>query len=89
MHWEYYLIGNEYDDTIKSYIRNASNHGEKHKGLTMYDPELRFKIYVRKWSDIIQVENAHRLKYLKDRLQIKLKDNHEDTPDKLVEGLTV
>lgn len=87
MHWEYYLIGDDYDDTIKSYIRNASNHGEKHKGLTMYDPELRFKIYVRKWSDIIQVENAHRLKYLKDRLQIKLKDNHEDTPDKLVEGL--
>lgn len=88
MHWEYYLIGDDYDDTIKSYIRNASNHGEKHKGLTMYDPELRFKIYVRKWSDIIRVENAHRLKYLKDRLQIKLKDNHEDTPDKLVEGLT-
>jgi hypothetical protein len=89
MHWEYYLIGDDYDETIKSYIRNASNHGEKHKGLTMYDPELRFKIYVRKWSDIIQVENAHRLKYLKDKLQIKLKDNHEDTPDKLVEGLTV
>lgn len=88
MHWEYYLIGDDYDDTIKSYIRNASNHGEKHKGLTMYDPELRFKIYVRKWSDIIRVENAHRLKYLKDKLQIKLKDNHEDTPDKLVEGLT-
>lgn len=88
MHWEYYLIGDDYDDTIKSYIRNASNHGEKYKGLTMYDPELRFKIYVRKWSDIIRVENAHRLKYLKDKLQIKLKDNHENTPDKLVEGLT-
>lgn len=87
MHWEYYLVGNNYDDYIEGFIDNASNHGEKHKGLVFYSQKQRFKIYVKKWSDIIYVENTHRLKYLKEALNIKPKDVYDISPDKLTERL--
>jgi len=44
----------------------------------------KYKIYVRKWSDILQTEWGYKMKYLKEKLELKLKDNSDKTPDDIV-----
>lgn len=73
IYWEYYLIGDSYDDVVDGEIKSASVHGEHSRGLT-YNPDGgRLKIYVRKWSDILQTEWGYKMKYLKEKLMIKAK----------------
>jgi hypothetical protein len=83
-YWEFYLIGKNYDDDIAKLIDNVKNHGEKEKGLTFNVNDGRVKIYVRKWSDILEVEWGTKMKYLKEKLQIQAKSNKGKKSDDIV-----
>lgn len=84
--WEFYLIGKNFNDHICDKIDSAKNHGEKTRGLCYNIKDGRFKIYVRKWSDILEVEWGYKMKYLKDKLQIKQK-KVEKTPDDITKSI--
>jgi len=86
--WTFYLIGCDYDDYIKKEIKTNKGWGEESQGLAFYDEEHHAKLYVRKWSDIINVEQKSRFKYLQDKLQIKLKDTDGKEVDELVKEAT-
>lgn len=77
--WEFYLIGKDYDDGISELIEHSTQHGESKKGLTLNIKRGRVKIYVRKWSDILEVEWGSKMKYLKDKLQIQAKNNEDNS----------
>jgi hypothetical protein len=68
MYWSYYLIGNQIDDSgfIENRIENAKPHGEA----DLIYKVRNHRIYVKKWSDIIQ-EAELRHQFLNDRLQIE------------------
>ncbi len=85
-YWEFYLIGKDYDKGIKELIQNAKQHGEKEKGLSFSINDGRVKIYVRKWSDILEVEWGTKMKYLKEKLQIQAKKG-KATPQEITEDL--
>ncbi|EKE20774.1 MAG: hypothetical protein ACD_7C00489G0005 [uncultured bacterium] len=70
-YWEFYLIGKDYDKGISELIDNANQHGEKNRGLTMSINDGKVKIYVRKWSDILEAEWGTKMKFLKEKLKIK------------------
>lgn len=80
-YWEFYLIGNDYDEGIQEYIENAKNHWEEYRWLAYSVNDWRVKIYVRKWADILMVEWEGKLKFLKEKLQIQIKNNWEDVDD--------
>lgn len=82
--WEFYLIGNDYDDYISEKIESASTHGEKDRGLTFNIGGGKYKIYVRKWSDILQTEWGYKMKYLKEKLELEIKDNSDKSSDEIV-----
>ena len=64
--WEFFLVGNDINDEIKSEYENASSHGEKY---LVYKVK-KCKIYVKKWSDIItEFEINH--SFLLDKLQLQ------------------
>ncbi|MBQ8996684.1 ATP-binding protein [Candidatus Saccharibacteria bacterium] len=86
MEWTFILIGKDYsqDGEISSYIESAKNHGESSRGLIMLESsrERQYKIYVRRWPEVIQNELRPQYEYLKQKLQMKLKYNSEnETPD--------
>lgn len=85
-YWEFYLIGKNYDKGINELIQNAKQHGEKDKGLSFSINDGRVKIYVRKWSDILEVEWGTKMKYLKERLQIQAK-KEKTTSQEITEEL--
>ena len=85
-YWEFYLIGKDYDDHIKNKIDSAKNHGQKEKGLCFNINDGRVKIYVRKWSDILEVEWGMKMKYLKEKLQIQAKQA-KNSPQEITEDL--
>ncbi len=72
-YWEFYLIGKDYDKGIIELIQNAKQHGEKEKGLSFSINDGRIKIYVRKWSDILEAEWGTKMRYLKEKLQVQAK----------------
>ena len=72
-YWEFYLIWKDYDQSIKELIDNAKQHWEKNKGLTLSINDGKIKIYVRKWSDILEAEWWTKMKHLKEKLEIKAK----------------
>lgn len=82
--WEFILIGKDYDQGIKELIESAGNHGEKEKGLTLNLKEGKVKMYVRKWSDILEVEWGTKMKYLKENLRIKARTQKDFTPEEIV-----
>ncbi|TSC52315.1 MAG: hypothetical protein LiPW41_526 [Parcubacteria group bacterium LiPW_41] len=83
-YWEFYLIGKEYDQGIKELIENAKQHGEKDKGLSLNINDGKVKIYVRKWSDILEVEWGTKMKHLKEKLQIEAKKSKTENVDEIV-----
>lgn len=85
-YWEFYLIGNDYDDDISDKIESAATHGEKERGLTFNTGNGKYRIYVRKWSDILQTEWGYKMKYLKDKLELEVKDNSGKSSDDIVES---
>jgi len=64
--WEFYLIGQDYDETIEREIENSKNHGEKSLAFKVDN----YKIFVKKWSEIF-IDVALRLNWLNDKLQIE------------------
>lgn len=84
--WEFYLIGKNYNEDISDNIESAKNHGEMSRGLCYNIDNGRFKIYVRKWSDILEVEWGYKMKYLKEKLQIKKKE-FELNPDNITKSI--
>lgn len=64
--WEFYLIGNRYNDSIKREIANARSHGEK--SLVYYVDHC--KIYVKTWREIF-TEFEINYDFLYSRLQLQ------------------
>lgn len=58
--WEFVLIGNEYDSKVERKIKNPSS--------GLYFEGERYKLFVRKWSDIINSAEK-RIRFLLERLQ--------------------
>ena len=85
-YWEFYLIGKDYDEHIRNKIDSAKNHGQKEKGLSFSINDGRVKIFVRKWSDILEVEWGNKMKYLKEKLKIQAKQA-KDSPQEITEDL--
>jgi hypothetical protein len=85
-YWEFYLIGKNYNDHILNKIDSSKNHGQKSKGLCLNIKDGRVKIYVRKWSDILEVEWGTKMKYLKEKLQIQAKSAKE-TPENITKEI--
>jgi len=85
-YWEFYLIGKNYDKGIKELIDSMRQYGEKEKGLAFYIENGRIKIYVRKWSDILEVEWGTKMKYLKEKLQIQAKQTR-NSPQEITKDL--
>jgi hypothetical protein len=85
--WVFYLIGCDYDDYIKGEINTNKGWGEKSNGLAFYNEERDAKLYVKKWSDIINVEQKSRYKYLQDKLNVELKKTDGKNVDEVVDGV--
>jgi len=72
--WHFYLIGCDFDSYVKKEISNASQGKEmKERGLAYTDTDNGARLYVKKWSDIINVEQKSKYKYLQDKFKIELK----------------
>jgi hypothetical protein len=85
-YWEFYLIGKDYDSHIEDKIDSAKNHGQKDRGLCYNIKDGKFKIYVRKWSDILEVEWGTKMKYLKEKLEIQSKQK-KSTSDEIISDI--
>lgn len=85
-YWDFFLIGKDYDDHIINKIDSSKPHGEKSRGLCLNIKDGRCRIYVRKWSDILEVEWGNKMKYLKEKLQIQAK-NARSTPSDITQEL--
>lgn len=80
--WEFYLMGNRYNDEIESEIESAKNHGEK--GLVYKVGNC--KIYVKTWSEIF-TELELNFNYLQEKLKFdysKLIENRELTSNEII-----
>jgi len=86
-YWKFYLIGNSFNDYIEDKIEAMKNLGEQEKGLVVMMNDHKFKIYVRKWSDILEVEWTSKMNYLKERLQIQTKNNITTSPSEIVNNI--
>ncbi|MBD2341462.1 ATP-binding protein [Calothrix sp. FACHB-156] len=68
MTWEFYLIGNDFDQNgyIEREIKNSKHHGEKS---LVYSVD-NYKIYVKRWSEIFtEFELKH--KFLYEKLELE------------------
>ena len=82
------MIGNEYDDYIEDKIKQAKAFGESERGLVIVMNDFQFKVYVRKWSDILEVEWGSKMIYLKEKLEIQPKKDDFENPADLTKELT-
>lgn len=66
--WRFYLIGKDYNDYIEGELENSKTHGEE--DLVFWNKKNDYRIYVKKWSDIINdIELRH--KFLDEKLTIE------------------
>ena len=80
--WEFFLIGNKYNDEIVSEIESSKGHGER----SLVYKVNRCKIYVKTWSEIF-TELELNFNYLQEKLKFdysKLADNSDFTSTELV-----
>lgn len=63
--WEFYLIGQDYDDFIHNQLENAKSHGEF--GLAF--KVKNYKIYIKKWSEVFN-EVDLRLQWIDKKLNM-------------------
>lgn len=64
--WDFYLIGQDYDDSIANEKKNAEHHGEK----DLVFKVANYRIYVKRWSEIF-IDVELRLKWLNEKLQFE------------------
>ncbi len=88
MEWRFLLVGQDYDHSIKREIESHKSWGEADNGLVDYVESERTKIYVRRWTDILNAEQRSKHRFLKDKLQLKLKDHSESDVDEIVTSAT-
>lgn len=88
MYWEFILVGNDYDNYIQEQIDKVQQLGERHKGLTQNTKEGRKKVYIRKWSDILRVEQGHKMKYLKEKLLLRYAKPEDRSSQEIVSKLS-
>lgn len=82
INWEFYLVGNKYNDEIKWEIQSNKGHGEKSLAFSID----KCKIYVKTWSEIF-TELELNFNYLQEKLKFdysKLADNKELTSNEIV-----
>ena len=65
--WKFYLVGNRYDDIIKSQLNSWKVHW---KDVIHFDADKNYKFYCKTWSDILE-ENKTKLKFINDQLNLK------------------
>lgn len=87
IHWLFILIGTNYDQSIERKIESQKAWGERDKGLTEYVENENTKIYVRKWTDVINGELRPRYRNLSDKLRINLKKRDNNSQDDIVKSL--
>jgi hypothetical protein len=84
MSWEFYLIGNDYNDHITGELESAEAHGQQH----LVFKRAKYRIFVMKWSEVItNFELRHN--FLLDRLKLertKLATDEESADGILVRG---
>jgi len=74
--WEFYLVGQDYDDFIHNQLENAKQHGEF--GLAF--KVKNYKIYVKRWSEVFN-EVDLRLQWINQKLNVekdKLTSKNDD-----------
>jgi hypothetical protein len=64
--WEFYLIGQDYDDFIRNQLENAQHHGEFGLAFKIKN----YKIYVKKWSEVFN-EVDLRLQWINQKLLVE------------------
>lgn len=80
--WEFYLMGNRYNNEIESEIESAKNHGEK----SLVYKVGNCKIYVKTWSELF-TDLELNFNYLQEKLKVdysKLTDNRELTSNEII-----
>lgn len=80
--WEFYLVGNRYNDEIESEIESAKGHGER----SLVHKVAKCKIYVKTWSEIF-TELELNFNYLQEKLKFdysKLSNNKELSSNEIV-----
>lgn len=82
INWEFYLVGNKYNDEIKWELQSNKEHGEKSLAFNID----KCKIYVKTWSEIF-TELELNFNYLQEKLKFdysKLTDNKKLTSNEIV-----
>ena len=64
--WDFYLIGQDYDDSIANEKKNAEHHGERDLVFRV----ANYRIYVKRWSEIF-IDVELRLRWLNDKLRLE------------------
>ena len=80
--WEFYLIGNSYNDDIKNEIESNKVHGEPNLAFKVH----KLKIYVKSWSELF-TELELSFSYLNEKLkldQTKLIQKSNKSSDEIV-----
>lgn len=91
MSWDFILVGSDIgSNDITEQINSAATHGEKSRGLIRknYEEDKQYKIYVRRWNDIINCEHRPRLEFLRSKLNISPLDNTDKTQDEITKSHT-
>lgn len=88
LEWEFILIGDSYDEHIADAIETVKTWGEKRRGLVQNLDAKRTKVYVRKWSDVINGDLKTKYKALFDQLQLQEKDLNQKSHADIVKDTT-
>ncbi|MDD2757816.1 MAG: ATP-binding protein [Patescibacteria group bacterium] len=84
--FKFYLIGTDYDRDVVDQIKAMKNNGEELDGLAFIFDD-RHKVYIKKWSDIINVEQKSKYKYLQEKLDIEKNDLDGKSAPEIVEEI--
>ncbi|MFA6486531.1 MAG: ATP-binding protein [Candidatus Magasanikbacteria bacterium] len=86
--FKFYLIGTDYNSDIVDQIKVMKNYNEELDGLAFIFDD-RHKVYVKKWSDIINVEQKSKYKFLQEKLNIEKKCLDGKAIDEIVDSTKV
>ena len=80
MRWTFILVGRDFadDDVINDAIETNRANGEFGRGLVEHLPKKNSKMYVRRWSDIIECELRPQYSYLQQKLNMNFEDYNLD-----------
>jgi len=78
MQWTFYLIGCKYNQIVEDEIESHKSSGDERDGLVHIMKGGSAKLYVQKWTDIINVNQKSKYSFLQEKLKIELEklDNY-------------